>query len=375
MTSEEKLEVTQLLKQLINIESTNPPGNENKIANFIKNYLSKNKISAELVYLAKNRSSIVGRIDGVSKSNIALCGHIDTVRIDKNKWSKPPFDGIIENGKMYGRGTSDMKGGIAAILYSAILLKRNNIVPDKTIILALTADEEQKYSGAKKLLETGCFDETEFLIIAEPTDSKVYIGEKGELWIKAIFYGKAAHGSTPELGNNAITAGSKFVLHVRELSNKTFEKHSYFGKTSLNIGQFSGGVQVNIVPDYSEVRLDFRVISQEDKERAIDLVNIAGRKVADETNIKFESKIFNYHPPIFSDPSNFFISKFIQKTQVKQGGIISYCTDGATIIPKKQIPFVIYGPGTIALAHQPDEYVELNSLYKAVDNLAAFLIK
>jgi len=162
---------------------------------------------------------------------------------------------------------------------------------------------------------------------------------------------------------------------VRELSNKTFEKHSYFGKTSLNIGQFSGGVQVNIVPDYSEVRLDFRVISQEDKERAIDLVNIAGRKVADETNIKFESKIFNYHPPIFSDPSNFFISKFIQKTQVKQGGIISYCTDGATIIPKKQIPFVIYGPGTIALAHQPDEYVELNSLYKAVDNLTAFLIK
>ena len=375
MTSEEKLEVTELLKQLINIESTNPPGNENKIANFIKNYLLKNKIPAELVYLAENRSSIVGRIDGVSKSNIALCGHIDTVKVDKNKWSKPPFKGIIENGKMYGRGSSDMKGGIATILYAAVLLKRNNIVPDKTIILALTADEEQKYSGAKKLLETGYFDETEFLIIAEPTDSKVYIGEKGELWIRAIFHGKAAHGSTPELGNNAIIAGSKFVLQVQELSDKTFTEHSYFGKTSLNIGQFSGGVQVNIVPDYSEVKLDFRVISQEDKEKAVDLVNVTGRKVADETNMKFESKIFSYHPPIFSDPSNFFISKFIQKTQVEQRGIISYCTDGATIIPKKQIPFVIYGPGTIALAHQPDEYIELNSLYEAVDNFTAFLIK
>ena len=91
--------------------------------------------------------------------------------------------------------------------------------------------------------------------------------------------------------------------------------------------------------------------------------------------MKFESKIFSYHPPIFSNPSNFFISKFIQKTQVEQRGIISYCTDGATIIPKKQIPFVIYGPGTIALAHQPDEYIELNSLYEAVDNFTAFLIK
>jgi len=283
----EKKELNELLQKLIQIKSVNPPGNEDEIANFIKEFLLKNNISSEFVPLEEGRNSVVARIEGKEKRNITLCGHLDTVGVKEEDWTKPPFQGIIEEGKMFGRGASDMKGGVAAILYAAILLKRRGVTPKKTIQLALTADEEWGYRGAKTLVDKGYFEQTDFLIITEPTNLQVSIGEKGELWIKAKFYGKSAHGSTPELGINAVIPGSRFVLEVSEKYQKIFNNDPLWGKTSINIGQFQGGVQVNIVPNYSEIQLDFRVISEEDNEAAMNLVIKTGKDIAQKNGVKF----------------------------------------------------------------------------------------
>ena len=148
----EKKELNELLQELIQIKSVNPPGNENQIANFIKKFLLKNNINSELVPLEEGRSSVIAKIEGEEERNITLCGHLDTVRVKEEDWAKPAFKGLIENGKMYGIGASDMKGGIAAILYAAVLLKRRGIIPKKTIQLALTADEEWGYRGAKTII-------------------------------------------------------------------------------------------------------------------------------------------------------------------------------------------------------------------------------
>ncbi|MBU4227740.1 M20/M25/M40 family metallo-hydrolase, partial [bacterium] len=212
MNDAEKKELNDLLQGLIQIKSVNPPGNENQIANFIKKFLLKNNIHPELVPLEEGRSSVIAKIEGKEERNITLCGHLDTVRVKEEEWTKPPFQGLIENGRMYGRGAADMKGGVAVILYAAVLLKRRGIIPKKTIQLALTADEEWGYRGAKTLVDQGYFKQTDLLIITEPTNLQVSIGEKGEVWIKAKFFGKSAHGSTPELGRNTVIPGSKFIL-------------------------------------------------------------------------------------------------------------------------------------------------------------------
>jgi succinyl-diaminopimelate desuccinylase len=369
----EKKELNELLQRLIQIKSVNPPGNEDEIANFIKEFLLKNDIHSKLIPLEEGRSSVVAKIEGKEERNITLCGHLDTIRVIEEDWSKPPFQGLIEKGKMYGRGTADMKGGVAAIIYTSILLKRRGITPQKKVQLALTADEEWGYRGAKTLVDQGFFDQTDFLIITEPTNLQVAVGEKGELWIKAKFYGKSAHGSTPELGVNTVVPGSKFVLEVSEEYKKLFNQDPLWGNNSINIGQFHGGVQVNVVPNYSEVQLDFRVISEEDKKRALELVRKKGQDIAEEFGVQFKEEIFNYHPPIFTSLDNLYIQKFMQVAGVKEATIVKYCTDGGTIIPEKKIPFIIFGPGDIAQAHQNDEYIELESLYQSVDTFLEFL--
>ena len=373
MNNTEKKELKDLLQGLIQIKSVNPPGNENQIANFIKKFLLENNIHSELVPLEEDRSSVVAKIEGEEERNITLCGHLDTVRVKEEDWTKPVFEGLIENEKMYGIGASDMKGGVAAILYAVVLLKRRGINLKKTVQLALTADEEWGYRGAKNLVDGGYFDRTDFLIITEPSNLQVSTGEKGEVWIGAKFYGKSAHGSTPEVGVNTIIPGSEFIVNITERYEKIFEADPFWGKTSMNIGQFHGGVQVNIVPNYSEIQLDFRVISEEDKERAIELVEKTGKDIAEKYKVQFEEKVFNYKPLIFTNSNNPYVKKFMQAAGVKEVIITKYCTDGATIIPEKKMPFIIFGPGDIAQAHQNDEYIELESLYRAVDVFIDFL--
>jgi len=369
----EKKELNELLQGLIQIKSVNPPGNENQIANFIREFLLKNNIHSELVPLEEGRSSVIAKIEGKEERNITLCGHLDTVRVKEEDWTKPAFQGLIEKGKMYGRGASDMKGGVAAILYAAVLLKRRGIVPKKTVQLALTADEEWGYRGAKNLVDGGYFDRTDFLIITEPSNLQVSIEGKGELWIRAKFYGKSAHGSTPEVGINTIIPGSEFVVNVTERYEKIFDADPFWGKTSMNIGRFHGGIQVNIVPNYSEIQLDFRVISEEDKKRAVELVRKTGEEIAKKYKVQFVEEIFNYHPPIFTSPDNHYVKKFLQTVGAKEVIITKYCTDGATIIPIKKMPFIIFGPGDITQSHQNDEYIELESLYRAVEIFVEFL--
>ena len=373
MNNAEKKEINDLLRSLIQIKSVNPPGNENQIADFIKKFLLKNNIQSELVPLEEGRSSVVAKIEGEEERNITLCGHLDTVGVKEEDWTKPVFEGLIENENMYGIGASDMKGGVAAIIYAAVLLKRRGINLKKTVQLALTADEEWGYRGAKNLVDGGYFDRTDFLIITEPSNLQVSTGEKGELWMRAKFFGKSAHGSTPEVGANTIIPGSELVVNITERYEKIFEAETFWGKTSMNIGQFHGGVQVNIVPNYSEIDFDFRVISEEDKEKAMELVRKSGEKIAKKYKVEFKQEIFNYHPPIFTSLNNPYVEKFLQVSGMKEAIITKYCTDGATIIPTKKVPFIIFGPGDIAQAHQNDEYIELEFLYQAVDTFVEFL--
>ena len=368
-------EAVELLQMLVGIRSANPPGSENEIATVVKEFLVKNGIDVTFVPLEKGRSSVVARIRGASSGSIVLCGHLDTVNADEQKWSVPPFEPRMDQERIWGLGSADMKSGVVVILEMAKLIAQNNLTLEKDLVLALTADEESAYRGAASVTESGLIDDAQFLIIAEPTAGKVYCGQKGELWLEVVFSGKAAHGSLPELGVNTVLPAARFCLDLAEAAN-TFQEHKGRGHSTVNIGQFNGGWQVNIVPDTTKVRIDSRVVSDEEKRMVVDLVEKLGQEAITNTGAGFTSRTIAYKAPIISDTNNPYMQSFLRAAtgNHSQGEmeIAPYSTDGVAIIPKLAIPMVVYGPGDIAQAHRPDEFLELSSLYEALDVFARF---
>ncbi len=372
-----KQETVELLQRLIQTQSTNPPGNENRIAAFIKAYLSQNGIKVARIPLDAGRSSLVATIPGREDGSIVLCGHMDTVDAHEKKWSVPPFEGQIEESRVWGRGSADMKSGVAVILELATLIARDGLTPRKNLILVFTADEEQAYRGARSVVQSGLIDDAEFLIITEPTAGEVFIGQKGELWVETTFSGKAAHGSVPELGINTILPAAQFCLQLAEAATQ-LDKIPGRGQTTLNIGQIDGGWQVNVVPDTTRVKLDVRFVSDEEKTQVLNLVEKLGTEVAAQTGVQFSTRIMSDNPPIISDIHHPDVQDFLSVIDKPTGPseevvLAPYYTDAGVIVTALNIPVVIYGPGDIAQAHQPDEYLSLDSLYEALEVLARFL--
>ena len=372
-----KQETVEPLQRLIQIQSVNPPGHEDEIAAVVRGFLVENGIDATLLPLEEGRSSVVARIPGSEPGSIVLCGHLDTVNADEEKWTVPPYEGQIVGGRITGLGTADMKSGVALIIEIAKLVAREGRTPKKSLVLVLTADEEGAYRGAASVAESGLIDDAEFLIITEPTAGAAYIGNKGELWVEATFSGRAAHGSVPEGGVNTIIPASSFCLKLAEAVTK-FEEVPGRGRVSLNIGQLNGGRQINIVPDATRVRLDFRTVVEQEKEEILSLVEELGAGAAAQIGARFSVKVVSYKPPIVSDVNNPHVRDFLAAATgdahpILSAEIVPYCTDAVAIVPTLAIPVVIYGPGSIAQAHQLDEFLELSSLYEALDVFARFL--
>ncbi len=370
-------EVVELLKTLVSIRSVNPPGGEDKIVGVVRKSLAENGIDSTIVPLEEGRSSLVARLHGQEEGSIVLCGHLDTVNADEEKWTVPPFEPLLDGNRMWGLGTADMKGGVAVIMTILTRIARSGERPRKDIVLALTADEEYAYRGAASIAHSGLIDDAEFLLITEPTGGKAYCGQKGELWVESTFSGKAAHGSMPEQGINTIIPAAEFCITLAEAA-RTFKETPGRGRTSLNIGQIDGGWQVNIVPDTTRVRIDSRVISDEDKAMVLELVESLGGNAAARVGARFAYRVYNYKPPIVSDEDNIHVRRFRAAVagcarSLPAVEIAPYSTDAVAIVPEIDVPVVIYGPGDIAQAHQSDEFIDLGSLYDASAVIARFL--
>ncbi len=369
-------ETISILQKLVSTCSVNPPGNENQIVGVVRELLTENNIQSTVVPLCETRSSLVVRIPGQESGSIVLCGHLDTVNAEQDNWTVPAFEPRIDDGRMWGLGSADMKSGVATIIEMALLVKRSGLRPKKSLVLALTADEEYAYRGAASVADSGLIDDALFLLITEPTAGKTYCGQKGELWIEATFTGKAAHGSMPSQGTNTIIPAAEFCLKLAK-DALNFPETPGRGTTSLNIGQINGGCQVNIVPATTKVRLDSRVVSNDDKNMMVELVNRHGKATAEGVKANFSSTVFSYKPPIVSDPQNPYIRDFLSVVE-KSGKqpkveIAPYSTDAVEIVPRLGVPVVVFGPGDIAQAHQPDEFLKLSSLREALEVIAMFI--
>jgi len=368
----EKEEKISILQDIIRIQSVND--HEKDIAEYFKKLLSDYGIESELIPWndSSTRSNLVATVKKGEGQVLGISGHLDVVEAgDASDWSYPPYDAHIENNKMYGRGTTDMKAGVAALVIALIEIEEEDIPFEGTIKVLLTVGEEVGELGARQLTDLGYADDLDTLLIAEPTAYNITYAHKGSMNYTIKAHGKLAHSSMPEEGINAIddiNALSTRLNESMEIVNGTY-RNDILGDFTHSITLISGGTQVNSIPHLATIQGNIRSIPEFDNDRVIELLE----QVIDEVNrdIKGELELtldFNKQP-VESKPDSKLIQVIQNQFDVTLPLVGLSATTDAAEFTKADNDFdvVIFGPGEPSLPHQVDEFVKIDDYLNFID--------
>jgi len=254
-----KRRLIKLTQELVRINSQNPPGDEFRIAKFVKKYLENLKVDAKIHEFKKRRSNVLACLEGKSKKHsLLITPHLDTVCAGKN-WNFPPLSGKITKGKLYGLGATDCKGNLAVSLEAINSLVEEGGLLDYNLIFAATADEESgSQAGLIPLLEKGIL-KPDAAIVLDSDEFEIIVTQKGLMHLKVKIQGRRAHGAYPWQGVNAIDKAMDAIREIKSYK-PSFAKNAYLRPPTVNIGTIRGGDKVNIVADWCEFELDFRFL-------------------------------------------------------------------------------------------------------------------
>ena len=362
----ENLSALELTQALVRFDTINPPGNERLCAEHLGSILDDAGFAVSYHEFAETRTSLVARIGGDADAKpVCFTGHIDTVPLGAAPWSVDPFAADIADGKLYGRGTSDMKSGVAAFVVAAIRLARE-LETGPGMVLIITAGEETGCEGAYHLAGLGnVLGDAGAIVVAEPSSNFPFIGHKGALWLKAVANGLTAHGSMPELGVNAIYKAARTISQLEDFDFNV-SRHPVLGKPTLNVGTVHGGMNINSVPDRAEVGIDIRTLPDQDHgDLCAHLSSYLGDDIAVEPIVDVGS--------VWTDPAeDWMLDVFDAMAEIlgkmPEVCTATYFTDAAALTPAYGgPPTVILGPGEAAMAHQTDEYCVVDRIDQAVD--------
>ena len=289
------MDPVSLTKELIKENSENNKAGEIGIAKLIGEKLDKLSINYTLLPFNGKRANLIAEI-GKGREGLMLNGHLDTVPIgEEDKWHYDQGEEI--GGRIYGRGASDMKGGVASMI--ATLEKANRMHLNKRILLVLVSDEESFSSGSLELLKKHreLFAGVRYGIIPEPTGLGIQIAQKGAVGINVEIRGRQAHGATPWKGRNAIIDAARLINQLQK-DSVHFKKHKLFGRSSQNIGTINGGTMANVVPEACTIEIDRRIIPGETGSAALSMVrgSISKQKIKGKARITFEAPPFSLNP-------------------------------------------------------------------------------
>lgn len=359
----------ELLKSLIKIPSINPyqPGGngEKEIAQFIYDELKSNGIKVEFQEVEEDRKNVIAFLEGKKKGLVLILnGHMDTVGVQNMQID--PFSAQEDQmGNVYGRGASDMKGGLASIIAA---IESVADVQDKIngkVIFSAVVDEENLGKGTAKFAEKYSGDGA---VVAEPTELKVGIAHKGIVRFRVRAKGRAAHGSVPELGVDAIRMMCHFINAM--YSYKFNKSHPLLGPPKIHTSMIEGGSEWSTVPDSCVLSGERRILPGESWETVkAELNEIIANLKSSGVNFEGEVELVNEFPPLETDPKQYIVKKLseaikkIVSSEPAHVGL-TYWSDGATL-SRKGIPTVIFGPGSISVAHAPVEYVKAEEVAEA----------
>jgi acetylornithine deacetylase len=367
--------VIDLLKDLIALDSVNPslvPGaaGEAETAEAVAAYMRAHGFDVTLQEAAPGRPNVIGVVEGRRPGrSLMFCGHLDTVGVEG---MAAPFDPVERDGRIYGRGSQDMKSGVAAMIDAARIAKERGL-PRGRIVVACVIDEEFKSVGADALVREWTADAA---VVTEPTDLQIGVGHKGFAWFEIDARGRAAHGSRPADGRDAILRMGR-VLHRLEALDASLQArppHAVMGVPSLHASAIEGGGEWSVYPDRCHLRLERRTVAGETAEGArAQLDQILDALRAEDP--EFDARVVPVfaRPPYEAAPGDPLVAAL--RAAAEATGIhprdtgMSFWTDAA-ILAGAGIPSVLFGPGGAGL-HGAEEYVRVEDVLACREALAA----
>lgn len=371
-----------LLADLVAIPSINPMGRlvsgpeylEGRVADYLEHFFHVLGAPCRRTQVRPGRDNVVATYeapDAATRRTLLFDAHQDTVPVDG--MTIDPFRPEIRGGRMYGRGSCDIKSGLAAMLAAFARLFRERPAGSASVILACTVDEEYTHLGSSRLVEDGI--RADLAIIAEPTELDLVTCHKGAIRWKIRTNGVACHSSTPDRGDNAIYRMARVVELVREYAEglRLRTPHSILGPPTMSVGRIEGGQSVNVVPDWSEIEIDRRVIPGEPAaDRIGDLKRFLDDRLGPEDRRFVEFSDPWVDMPALSDAAGRVwvgeLTAVIARASGKVPRVIGvpYGTDAGPLA-EAGIPCIVLGPGDIAQAHTRDEWIELDQVTRAAE--------
>jgi succinyl-diaminopimelate desuccinylase len=363
----------RLLTECVRLPTVNPPGNEKLAADWLAAQLERQGFSPRVDDLGGHRANIVAVLHGTGeKPALVFNGHLDVVPVGDTPWTHDPFAGVCENGRLYGRGSSDMKSGLMAMVMAVQALKQAGVRLKGDLILSGVADEETGALGAKAWVEAGGLHGVGAIVIGEPTNLEVYIAEKGACWLELTTYGKTAHGSMPDLGINAVMHMTT-ALHALTRLSLPFQPHALFDKPTMNVGTIVGGNKTNVVPDRCTATIDLRTLPGMRHEDVLQEIRqtLDGLREA-VPQFAYEMRVIAERAAVASDPHAPIVETAlailaVQGRRETPKATPGFATDASVFQPASGAPFLIFGPGIPQLAHQPNEYVEIDTYLHSIE--------
>ncbi len=375
------VEVLAYARALLAAPSENPGGTEDAAAHVAVDILTSLGASPEVVRGEAGRPSVIASFGSGARPKLAWNGHLDVVPAgDPSTWTHPPFDGTVVDGRLVGRGTADMKGAIGAALAAASAIVRSGVRLGGTLELHLAADEELAgLHGTKVLWEAGLLDQ-DACIVGEPTGLQLALAERGGAWVTATALGKAAHGSMPHLGVNAITSMARLLLRIEEVLPD--REHPLVGRPTVNAALISGGSAPNVVPDRCEVDIDRRLVPGESvrEEVLAPFDRLAASIAAEHPEVDLSFRVREWTDAAEA-PRDSRIAELLRAAVAEETGTppadvgITGITDARFYINEAQIPTVILGPGSLTVAHTANEWVAVDELVAAARVYARVFVR
>ena len=378
-----------LARALLGFNTVNPPGMERACARHLGAILEAAGFATATHEFAEGRTSLVATLGaGGERPPICFTGHLDTVPLGAARWERAAFGGETDGDRLYGRGASDMKGGIAAMLV-AVRRLAPRLAGSAGLKLVLTAAEEGGCVGSRHLVEDGgALGGAGAIVVGEPTSNYPHVGHKGTIKFHARFHGVAAHGSMPHLGENAVYKAACAACRLqafrfdrdedydeaaRRAGTAAAGGHPVMGLPTLNVGTLHGGDTINSVPDFASMGVDIRTVAGMDHAAVLE-------RVRDAVGPQATLDVFQDSPAVWTDPADRWVRRVFDACSRALGEPIeprttTYNTDAGNLRRAwPRAPVVVLGPGEAALAHQTDEWCSVSRLGQAVE-LYEFIVR